>query len=206
MMESTIPEIIVGRLPVYLQALEHMSSQGTLTTSSQELGEIIGISAAQIRKDLSQFGEFGKQGRGYSIPYLVDQLRAILHVNKVWDMAVIGAGNLGRAIVHYQGFVNHGFRVAMLFDNDPARIGSDIQGFTVEDTAKLVPLVKKAGIKVAMLTVPAAAAQSVADNLVKAGIKAILNYAPITLSVPPDVHVQYVDPVIYLQKMAYYLE
>ncbi len=201
-----IPEIIVGRLPVYLQALEHLLNQGMLTTSSQELGEIIGISAAQIRKDLSQFGEFGKQGKGYSIPYLVEQLRAILKVDRVWDMVVIGAGNLGHAIAHYQGFINHGFRVAMIFDNDPERIGTQVSNINVQDTTDMIPLIQKAGIKVAMLTVPATAAQLVTDDLVKAGIKSILNYAPITLSVPQDVHVQYVDPVIYLQKMTYYLE
>lgn len=205
-MEKQIPDIIVSRLPIYLQALEHMQAQGAHTTSSQELGEVIGISAAQIRKDLSQFGEFGKQGKGYNIPFLVEQLRSILKVNRVWETVLIGAGNLGRAIAHYQAFVNHGFRVAMIFDNDPARIGTNIQEFTVQDMADLVTLVKQAGIKIAMVTVPAASAQAVAGNLVKAGIRAILNYAPITLSVPPDVHVQYVDPVIYLQKMTYYLE
>ena len=205
-MENTIPGIIVGRLPIYLQALEHMHSQGILTTSSQELGEIIGISAAQIRKDLSQFGEFGKQGKGYSIPFLVEQLRGILKIDRIWDIAVIGAGNLGRAIAHYQSFVHHGFRIAMIFDNDPERIGTKIHEFTVQDMDNLVPLIKKSGIKIAMLTVPVSAAQSVTDNLVKAGIKAILNYAPISLSVPADVHVQSVDPVIYLQKMTYYLE
>jgi redox-sensing transcriptional repressor len=200
-----IPEIIVGRLPVYLQALEHMLNQGVLTTSSQELGEMIGISAAQIRKDLSQFGEFGKQGKGYSVPYLVEQLRSILKVDRVWEMIVVGAGNLGHAIAHYQGFVNHGFRVSMIFDNSPERVGTNVSTITVQDSANLVSAVQNAGIKVAMLTVPASQAQSVADQLIKAGIKCILNYAPITLSVPPDVHVQYVDPVIYLQKMTYYL-
>ncbi len=205
-MENSIPEIIVGRLPIYLQALEHMQRDGKTTTSSQELGEIIGISAAQIRKDLSQFGEFGKQGKGYSVAYLVEQLRAILRVDKVWDMVVIGAGNLGHAIAHYQGFVNHGFRVAMIFDNDPERVGTKVQDFTVQSMDQLVTLVKKSGIRIAMLTVPVAAAQPVADQLVKAGIKSILNYAPITLNVPADVHVQNVDPVIYLQKMTYYLE
>ena len=205
-MDKGIPGIIVGRLPIYLQALEHMQAQGIQTTSSQELGEIIGISAAQIRKDLSQFGEFGKQGKGYQIAYLVEQLRAILHIDRVWDIAVIGAGNLGRAIAHYQSFINHGFRVATIFDNDPERVGTKIQEFTVQDMENLVPLIQKAGIKIAMLTVPASAAQAVTDQLVKAGIKSILNYAPITLNVPPDVHVQYVDPVIYLQRMTYYLE
>ena len=206
MEKITIPGIVVGRLPIYLQALEHLHNQGILTTSSQELGEIINISAAQIRKDLSQFGEFGKQGKGYAIPYLVDQLRNILHVDRVWNVAVIGAGNLGHAIVRYQAFVNHGFKVAMIFDNDPDRINTQIESFTVQDMDNLVELIQQAGIKIAMLTVPAASAQVVTDDLVKAGIKAILNYAPRTLNVPEDVHVQYVDPVIYLQKMTYYLE
>jgi redox-sensing transcriptional repressor len=205
-MEKAIPGIIVSRLPIYLQALEHMSAQGIHTTSSQELGDIIGISAAQIRKDLSQFGEFGKQGKGYSVAFLVQQLRLILQVNRVWDTAIIGAGNLGRAIANYQAFVNHGFRVALIFDNDPQRIGTIIEGFTVQDTANLVRLIRQANIKIAMLTVPAKAAQSVTDTLVRAGIKAILNYAPITLSVPEDVKVEYVDPIIYLQKMTYYLK
>jgi redox-sensing transcriptional repressor len=203
---TSIPEIIVGRLPIYLQALEHMLHQGILTTSSQELGKMIGISAAQIRKDLSQFGEFGKQGKGYSIPYLVEQLRGILKVNHVWEMIIVGAGNLGHAIARYQGFINHGFRVSLIFDNSPERIGTEIENITVQDSANLVNEVIKTNIKVAMLTVPAGAAQAVTDQLVKAGIKCILNYAPITLSVPPDVHVQYVDPVIYLQKMTYYLD
>ncbi len=204
-MEKTIPDIIVGRLPIYLQALEHMQRHGLQTTSSQELGEVIGISAAQIRKDLSQFGEFGKQGKGYSVPYLVEQLRAILHVDRVWDIAVIGAGNLGRAIANYQGFRNHGFQVAMIFDNDPLRIGTQIGEFQILSMDELVPRIEKAGIKVAMLTVPALAALAVTEDLVKAGIRSILNYAPITLSVPEDVHVQNVDPILYLQWMTYYL-
>lgn len=204
-MEKTIPDIIVGRLPIYLQALEHMQSHGLKTTSSQELGEAIGISAAQIRKDLSQFGEFGKQGKGYSVPYLVEQLRAILHVDRVWDIVVIGAGNLGHAIANYQSFRDHGFQVAMIFDNDPLRIGTKIGYFHILGMDELVPRIKEAGIKVAMLTVPAPAAQEVAENLVKAGIKSILNYAPITLSVPKNVHVQNVDPILYLQWMTYYL-
>lgn len=206
MEKISIPGIVVGRLPIYLQALEHMRAQGILTTSSQELGEVIGISAAQIRKDLSQFGEFGKQGKGYSISYLVEQLRGILKVDRVWDVAVIGAGNLGHAITRYQAFVNHGFRVAMIFDNDPNRINTRIENFVIQDMDNLIELIQQARIKIAMLTVPASAAQTVTDDLVKAGIKAILNYAPLTLSVPEDVHVQNVDPVIYLQRMTYYIE
>lgn len=202
---KNIPEIIIGRLPVYLQALEHIASQGILTTSSQELGQMIGISAAQIRKDLSQFGEFGKQGKGYAVPFLVEQLRVILNVNKVWDVAVIGAGNLGRAIAHYQGFENHGFRVALIVDNDPQRIGTKVDDFIIRDIAEIGSLVEQGEIKIAMLTVPASVAQAVTDAVVKAGIRAILNYAPITLAVPEGVHVQSVDPVTYLQRMTYYL-
>ncbi len=205
-MEKSIPGIIVGRLPIYLQALEHMQNQGHQTTSSQELGEVIGISAAQIRKDLSQFGEFGKQGKGYSIPFLVRQLKSILNVDQVWDMVLVGAGNLGTAIAHYQGFVKHGFRVAMIFDNEPQRVGTKIGDCLVQDIANMIPLIQQAGLRIAMLTVPAAAAQAVTDDLVTAGVRAILNYAPITLSVPADVHVQYIDPIIFLQRMTYYLE
>ncbi len=140
------------------------------------------------------------------VSFLVEQLRSILKVDRVWDIVVVGAGNLGHAITNYQGFINHGFRVAMIFDNAPNRIGTHIENFMVQDMANLVELVQKSGIKIAMLTVPATAAQSVTDSLVEAGIQSILNYAPITLSVPEHVHVQYVDPVIYLQKMTYYLD
>jgi redox-sensing transcriptional repressor len=123
MTAKTVPDIVVGRLPRYLQALQQLQQNGQKTTSSQELGEKVGISAAQIRKDLSLFGEFGKQGTGYSIPYLIDQLQTILNIKQVWDMVLVGAGDLGHAIAHYGGFRNRGFRVAMVFDNDPKKVG-----------------------------------------------------------------------------------
>jgi redox-sensing transcriptional repressor len=200
-----IPDIIIGRLPIYLRALQRMSDKGMKTTSSQELGEHVGISAAQIRKDISQFGEFGKQGTGYSIQYLMDKLREILKVDRMWDVIVVGAGDMGHALAHYQGFSNRGFCVAMVFDNDKNKIGQRIGEFIIEDTAHLVERVKPAGIKIAMLTVPATAAQEVADKLVQAGIKSILNYAPISLNVPNNVKVQYIDPSTHLQRMTYYL-
>lgn len=206
MTEKDIPDIVVGRLPRYLQALEHMLSKEHHTTSSQELGDLIGISAAQIRKDLSQYGEFGKQGKGYSVPYLVEQLQQILHVTQTWDMALVGAGNLGHAIANYQGFSDHGFHIKLIFDADPARIGAAINGLVVLPSAEIRQRVSEAGILLAMLTVPAAAAQPVADELISAGVKSILNYAPIALSVPADVHVQYIDPIIHLQRMTYYLK
>jgi redox-sensing transcriptional repressor len=205
MSEKLIPDIVVGRLPVYLRSLQRMAANGRQMTSSQELGERLGISPAQIRKDLSQFGEFGKQGAGYQIDYLIDQIRDILHVKQVWEIAVIGTGDIGSAVARYGGFANRGFAVCLLFDNNPEVIGKQIGPFTVHDIADLEQSIREAGVKIAMIATPASQAQGVADRLVEAGVKAILNYAPVSLNVPSDVHVQYIDPVIHLQRMTYYL-
>jgi redox-sensing transcriptional repressor len=205
MPEKIIPDIVVGRLPIYLRALQRMLEENRRVISSQELGERLGISAAQIRKDLSQFGEFGKQGTGYSIEFLADQIKKILHVDQVWDMAVIGAGDIGSAVARYQGFANRGLRVAMIFDNDPSKVGSQVGPFTVKDIKTIKDSVREAGIKVAMIATPSQTAQEVAEELVSSGVRAILNYAPINLNVPEDVKVQYIDPVIHLQRMTYYL-
>jgi len=200
-----IPDIIIGRLPVYLRALQRLADKDIHTTSSQELGEIVGISAAQIRKDISQFGEFGKQGTGYAIPFLIEKLQDILKVDRVWEVVIVGMGDIGHALAHYQGFANRGFHVKMVFDNDPKKIGQKIGEFEVFDTALISEKIKQYKIKLAMITVPASSAQEVADQLVKAGVKAILNYAPISLNVPEGVKVQYIDPVTHLQRMTYYL-
>ena len=205
MPEKVIPDIVVGRLPIYLRALQGMHEENRRVTSSQELGERLGISAAQIREDLSQFGEFGKQGTGYSIDFLSDQISKILHVDRVWDIAVVGAGDIGSAVARYQGFTNRGMKVTMVFDNDPNKVGSQVGPFTVLDTKGLKETIREADIKVAMIATPSQAAQNVADELISAGVKAILNYAPINLTVPEDVRVQYIDPVIHLQRMTYYL-
>jgi redox-sensing transcriptional repressor len=205
MKADKIPDIIVGRLPVYLRALQRMADNGLKTTSSQELGEHVGISAAQIRKDISQFGDFGKQGTGYSIAYLLDKLREILKVDRIWDVVLVGAGDMGHALANYQGFQNRGFRIVMIFDADKNKVGQKIGEFVIEDAEKIVEKIKAAGVKMAMLTIPAAAAQGVADKLVQAGVKAILNYAPISLNVPNNVKVQYIDPSTHLQRMTYYL-
>lgn len=205
MLEKVIPDIVVGRLPIYLRELQRMLEENRRVTSSQELGERLGISAAQIRKDLSQFGEFGKQGTGYSIEFLADQISQILKVDRVWDIAVVGAGDIGSAVARYQGFSNRGLRVAMIFDNDPAKVGSQVGSFTVKDIKSIEESIRQADIKVAMIATPGQSAQEVADQLVSSGVKAILNYAPINLNVPEDVWVQYIDPVIHLQRMTYYL-
>ena len=206
MKDQEIPDIIVSRLPVYLRALRRMQAQDQQTTSSQELGEQVGISAAQIRKDLSQFGEFGKQGTGYNIAFLIGKLREILQVEHVWDVALVGMGDMGHALARYQGFSDRGFRVVMAFDNDPSKVGKQVGDFIIRDSSEMKQAIQEAGIRIAMVCVPAAVAQAVTTQLVEAGVQAILNYAPISLSVPAGVKVQYLDPSIGLQRMTYYLE
>jgi redox-sensing transcriptional repressor len=203
---TEIPDIVIGRLPIYLRALTQLLQQGQLITSSHELGQRLGISSAQIRKDLSHFGEFGKQGTGYQISHLQAQLKQILQVDREWPMIIVGAGDLGRALAHYGGFIERGFRVAALFDNDPAKVGTGNNELKVKHISDLADFIRKNNVKIAMIAVPAAHAQSVSDVLVEGGVRAILNYAPITLTVPDDVHVQYIDPVTHLQRMTYYLE
>jgi redox-sensing transcriptional repressor len=206
MNSKSVPDIVIGRLPRYLQALEHLQRDGVKTTSTQELGENIGISAAQIRKDLSQFGGFGKQGTGYSIQFLIEQIQGILNVNLAWDLALVGVGDLGNALARYQGFANRGFRIILAFDSDPAKVGKQVGNLTILSNDQIMEEVPRANVKIAMLAVPATAAQSTADLLVKAGIRAILNYAPISLSLPKGVYMEEVDPIVKLQHMTYYLK
>jgi len=201
-----IPDIVIGRLPIYLRALTYMASDGKVTTSSHELGQRLGISSAQIRKDLSHFGEFGKQGTGYNIKYLIEQLRQILHLDREWSVVLVGAGFLGHALAHYQGFKDRGFQINWIFDNDPEIIGKEMRGLTVQDISQMRELVSSEGVRVAIVAVPAAAAQEICDLLVEAGIKSILSYAPINLVAPDGVQVRYSDPVVQLQRMTYYLE
>ena len=202
----SIPDIVIGRLPLYLRALRRLHSEQRAVTSSQELGERLEISSAQIRKDLSHFGGFGKQGTGYQVPFLIERLEAVLNVNREWLVAVVGAGNLGSAISHYRGFQDRGYRIAHLFDISPDKIGQRIGDFVVQPIARLDGILRGEGIRIAMLAVPAENAQEVADMLVASGVRAILNYAPININVPDDVQIQYIDPVTHLQRMTYYLD
>lgn len=202
---AEVPDIVIGRLPIYLRALNLMFEAGQEFTSSQELGQKLGIGSAQIRKDLSHFGEFGKQGTGYEINYLREQISKILHVDRDWAVALVGFGDLGQAIAHYGGFASKGFHIEAIFDNDPAKIGQESNGKMVHDIKSLIQVINSLKIKMAIIAVPASVAQSVSDILIEAGIKAILTYAPITLTVPEKVQVQYIDPVVHLQRMTYYL-
>jgi redox-sensing transcriptional repressor len=203
--QSEVPDIVISRLPIYLRALARMVMEGHAITSSHELGQRLGISSAQIRKDLSHFGEFGKQGTGYNIEDLIGHLRRILKVDREWEVALVGAGDLGRALARYNGFLNRGFQITLIFDNDPAKIGTTLNGFEVLDAATMGGVIKQRHITLAMIAVPAEAAQSAADELVKAGVQGILNYAPINLAVPEHVRVQYIDPVVHLQRMTFYV-
>lgn len=206
MARSEIPDIVIGRLPIYLRALSRLQQEGQEVTSSHELGRRLGISSAQIRKDLSHFGEFGKQGTGYNVASLSAELQRILNVDHEWQVALVGIGDLGRALAHYGGFSHRGFRITHLFDVDPKKIGQEIEGRKIEPLDQITTVLKRDKIQLAMITAPADEAQTIADMLVQAGVKAILNYAPTVISVPEGVRVQYIDPVIHLQRMAYYLD
>ncbi len=204
--KPSIPDIVIGRLPVYLRTLRLLADEGREVTSSQELGEHLGISSAQIRKDLSHFGEFGKQGTGYNIDFLCRQLQKILNVDRIWPVMLVGAGSLGTAIANYQEFESSGFRIVSVMDEDPQKIGQPIGiGLVIENFATLQRRVQELGVQIAVMAVPAHAAQRVANQLVEAGLNSILCYAPITLAVPAHVRVEYIDPVVHFQHMTYYL-
>lgn len=203
-MDHAIPDIVIGRLPVYLRELERMvRDAGKTTTSSHELAERLGMSSAQIRKDFSHFGEFGKQGTGYHIHYLIDRLTEILNLTHEWPVALVGAGFLGHALASYRGFQRRGFAITCVFDNDPAKVGERVGDLVVQDAADMADALR--GVRIAILAVPAGDAQATADALVAAGVRAILCYAPVALSVPDGVQVSYSDPVVQLQQMTYHL-
>lgn len=204
--KSSIPDIVIGRLPIYLRTLKLLHDQGQEVTSSQELGELLGISSAQIRKDLSHFGEFGKQGTGYDIVYLCKQLEEILKVDCIWPVALVGAGYLGHALASYNGFENRGFRIVAVFDNDPRKIGENLGHVVVQPISAIPEVVLKYRCQIAIIAVPTQGAQEVANQLIEAGVQSILCYAPITLTVPKQIRVQYIDPVIHFQHMTFYLE
>ena len=203
--ETTVPEVVIQRLPQYLRALTTLHRAGQEVISSQQLGELLQVTPAQIRKDLSYFGRFGKQGRGYDIRHLLERLRHILGLERTWNVAVVGVGRLGRAIISYQGFQPEGFRVVCAFDADPRLIGEKAGGLTIHDIANIRDVLRGEAIQIAIVSVPADEAQSVIDQLVDAGILSILSYAPMSAHVPPHVHIRSVDPVLELQSMTYYL-
>lgn len=205
-MPIEIPDVVIDRLPVYARALTSLERAGREVVSSQELGALLGITPAQIRKDLSYFGRFGKQGRGYNVKRLLDELRQILGLDREWTMVLVGVGQLGRAILQYAGFAPQGFRILAAFDAHPGVIGETIEDLTVKPVDGLAAALDRMHVDIGIVATPAASAQGVIDALVNCGVKAILNYAPIAAHVPPHVHIKDIDPVLSLQSMTFYLK
>lgn len=204
--ELVVPEVVIRRLPLYVRVLTQFSSQGNSVISSEQLGLQLHMTPAQIRKDLSYFGRFGKQGRGYDVNMLEQQLRSILRLDRAWNAAVIGMGRLGRAVVSYPGFAPEGFNILAAFDINNDIVGQNISGLRVQSISQLATAVKKLDIKIGIVSVPIDHAQEVIDALVESGIKSILNYAPLSPKVPDNVNVNSIDPVLSLQSMTYYMK
>lgn len=199
------PDVVIRRLPLYARSLRYLLQEGVHSVSSQELGERINVTAAQIRKDLSYFGEFGKQGIGYDVEKLLNHIEGILGLTHEWPVALVGVGNLGQAIARYEGFRSKGIYIVSLFDSDPDKIGKEVMGISILNDEQIPSVVREKGIKLAIVAVPAHRAQEVTDMLVAAGVRAILNYAPIIIQVPDGVWVRCIDPVAVLHSMTYYL-
>ena len=193
------------RLPLYLRTLVQLSQRGAEVVSSQQLGQQLQMTPAQIRKDLSYFGRFGRQGRGYSVKYLLEELRQILGLEREWNVGLVGVGRLGRAIISYAGMAPEGFHIVSAFDADPRQVGQAVGGITVQSMDSLQESIKAMDTRIAIVAVPAAHAQEVIDRLVECNVRAILNYAPTPALVPPSVKLRNIDPVLALQSMTYYL-
>lgn len=203
--KSRIPERTITRLSIYLRCLEELVTDGTTAVSSQQLAERFGLNSAQVRKDLAYFGQFGVRGLGYYTVELKQNLERILGLNQKWEVALVGLGNLGSALLNYRGFQQRGFRILVVFENDPSKVGRRIGRIPVYHVQKLVPILKRRRIKMAVIAVPAGTAQGVADRLVAAGVNAILNFAPTQLSVPKGVKVQNVDLSVMLKTLSFYV-
>jgi redox-sensing transcriptional repressor len=197
------PKAVVGRVSLYLRQLETLQHQGLDKISSRQLGEPFGIKNAQVRKDLAFFGQFGHPGIGYQVDGLISVLREILGVDRDWPLALVGLGNLGRALLKYRGFRSRRFHIVAIFDNDPRKIGQEHGGMIVEPIEALRKSIASHKTSLALLCVPAEAAQHVADLMVAGGIRGILNFAPAPLSVPSHVNVAAVDLSIQLENLAY---
>lgn len=200
-----VPEGTVTRLCAYLRVLTVLERRKQLSASSEEIGSWAGVKASQVRKDLSYFGEFGRRGLGYDVKALRGHVQDILGVRRQRPAIVIGAGNLGSALAVYTGFVSHGFQIVGIYDNDPARIGHRLGALRVQGLADLPLAVQSQHVEIALLTVPETAAQDVADYIISQGVRAIVNFAPVLLSVPPDVNLRNVDLARELETLCFYL-
>jgi redox-sensing transcriptional repressor len=202
--ERPIPEATVGRLPVYLRALVEMAELGTVTVSSEELAEAAGVNSAKVRKDLSHLGSYGTRGVGYDVAYLIHQVRRELGLTQHWPVLIVGVGNLGHALANYRGFQERGFRIVALLDDDRSKVGEQVAGLRVRHVEDLPAIVREEDIAIGLICTPASAAQEVAERLVEAGVRSILNFAPAIISVPSGVSLRKVDLAIELQILAFY--
>ncbi|HEY0734579.1 MAG TPA: redox-sensing transcriptional repressor Rex [Herpetosiphonaceae bacterium] len=199
------PDVVVRRLPLYARTLAYLQQEGVKSVSSQELGARINVTAAQIRKDLSYFGQLGKQGIGYKVDELLHHINRILGLSQDWNVVLVGVGHLGQAIARYSGFSEKGIHIVGLFDADPKKIGNELVGLTIQHVNQISNVVREHNVRMAIVAVAAEQAQDVVNMLVKAGVEAILNYAPVIVQVPEGVWVRHIDPVSLLHSMTYYL-
>jgi redox-sensing transcriptional repressor len=204
--EARLSRASVGRLSLYLRRLEELLRDGALKVSSSQLGEALGLTDAQVRKDLAYLGHLGQPGIGYPTRELMTAIRHTLGVDREWKAVLVGVGNLARALLRYRGFQQQGFRIVALFDTDPAKVGQQIDGLTIRARDDLPAVVTAEGAELGLLTVPAEAAQSVADVLAAAGIRGILNFAPTVVRVPAGVSLVSVDLTVQLEQLAFLVQ
>lgn len=205
MVRERIPPGVIERLSSYLNCLMQLQGRGEKTVSSKRLGALVNVNPAQVRRDFTYFGTFGRKGVGYEVEMLVAKIQRILGSDAPHRLALVGAGNLGSAIAHYAGLERHGFYVAAIFDNDPTKVGSHIGKLEVFDVKNMPRIIRNIGISIGVVAVPPMAAQKVTDMLVEGGVKVILNYTPMMVSAPPEIKVHNTDPVKELLYTLYYL-
>lgn len=203
--EADIPDIVIRRLPLYVRTLHDLQANDITNVSSDQLAALIGVTAAQIRRDLSYFGRFGKQGKGYDTSYLEQAIAEILQLDRKWDVALAGFGSLGHAIAHYRGFVSSSFHIAAIFDGNPEQIGKPVGSIHIMSDQSISEEVSRLGIGIGIIAVPAANAQDVADAMIAGGVHALLNYAPTVIKTPGHVQMREIDPIGAMQSMTYYL-
>ena len=198
-----IPNPAVRRLSLYLRQLEAVARKDQRTISSKQLGESLGLTDAQVRKDLAYFGQFGHPGIGYRVEELIARVKHILGTDKSWNVILVGAGNLGRALMSYHGFDAKGFKLAAVFDNDVAKVGKKQGDFNIQPLSELADTIRRLSVRLAILAVPADFAQAVADAVIHAGVRGILNFAPVSITVPPDVALNAVDLAVQLEQLLF---
>jgi redox-sensing transcriptional repressor len=201
-----IPEATVARLPVYLRALYVLAERGVTTVASDELARSAGVNSAKLRKDLSHLGSYGIRGVGYDVDYLVYQVSRALGLTQRWPVVIVGAGNLGRALANYGGFLTRGFQIEAVLDTDPALVGRELGGVVVRHVSELESVVSEHRVAIGVIAVPVGAAQAMCDRLVAVGVTSILNFAPLVLNVPEGVDVRKVDLSIELQILAFHAQ